>query len=110
MKRVDNIRKKIKEWDYYVSCEAGIEGYNENYFNVQVVCIFETKTKKYLLGKSAGWQVPSEDIETIEKINLDKYLKGKGFRNIEEILGTSYPRSESVAQATELALASKKLL
>lgn len=111
--RVDNIKEhliKSKHYDYYISCEAGIESYVNMYFNVQVVCIYETKTKQYLFGKSAGWQIPSKDIEIIKETNLDSYLKKKGISSIEEILGSSYTRSEAVAQATELALAAKKLL
>lgn len=112
--RVNNIKEYIRRteesYDYYISCEAGIECSAHQYFNVQVVCIYETKTGRYLFGKSAGWQVPSKDIEIIKNTNLDDYLRQKGIKSIEEILGSSYTRSEAVAQATELALASKKLL
>ena len=107
--RVNNIRKKIKEMDLYISCEAGIEDAFEQYFNVQVVCIYESKSQMYLWGKSLGWSIPSEDIEFIKNNNLDKYLRGKGICCIEELLGTSNSRSSAVAQATEVALASGKL-
>ena len=107
--RVNNIRKKFKEMDLYISCEAGIEDVFEQYFNVQVVCIYESKPQMYLWGKSLGWSIPSEDIEFIKNNNLDKYLRGKGISCIEELLGTSNSRSSAVAQATEVALASGKL-
>ena len=107
--RVNNIRKKLQKMDLYISCEAGIEDTFEQYFNVQVVCIFESKSQKYLWGKSLGWSIPSEDIEFIKNNNLDKYLRGKGISCIEELLGTSNSRSSAVAQATEIALASGKL-
>ena len=98
-----------KNADFYVASEAGIEGFLGNYFNVQVVCIFEKKSQKYLFGKSSGWQIPSQDIEIIQKSNLDNYLKGKGIASIDELLGADYSRSKAIAQATELALLSKPL-
>ena len=92
--------------DYYVSCEAGIESCMGIYFNVQVVCIFDKEARKFVFGKSAGWQVPTEDIEVIKEINLDSYLRRKGISKIEELLGTEYSRADAVAQAAEFALAS----
>lgn len=92
--------------DYYVSCEAGIESCMGIYFNVQVVCIFDKEARKFVFGKSAGWQVPTEDIEVIKEINLDSYLRRKGISKIEELLGTEYSRANAVAQAAEFALAS----
>ncbi len=108
--RVEKIKEELEGWDYYVSCEAGIEGFVDNYFNVQVVCILEAASKNYLWGKSAGWQVPSKDIKAIKNGTLDSYLREKGFRCLEDILGLSHTRSQAVAQATEMALASKKLV
>lgn len=105
--RVDNIKRYIEGCDYYVSCEAGIEGFAGLYFNVQVVCIFEAKKQKYLFGKSSGWAIPYKDIKEIKESNLDSYLRSKGLRSIEELLGKAYSRSEAVAQGTELALASR---
>lgn len=110
LNRVNGVRKEIPNMDFYISCEAGIENAFDQYFNVQVVCIFETKSKMFFWGKSAGWSIPSEDIEIIKKNNLDSYLRGKGITSIEELLGTSHSRRAAVAQATELALASGKLL
>lgn len=108
--RVDSIKTSLaEEWDFYVSCEAGIESFAGQYFNVQVVCIFEAKNQRYFFGKSAGWQLPSEDIERIKKSNLDSYLRAKGIQSIQELLGSAYSRRDSVAQATELALLSQKL-
>ena len=107
--RIQYIKLKIPNMDFYVSCEAGIEKAFGQYFNVQVVCIYESKTKKFLWGKSSGWMIPSEDIKTIKEKTLDKYLIGKGISTIEELLGTNNSRKAAVAQATELALASKKL-
>lgn len=92
--------------DYYVSCEAGIESCMGIYFNVQVVCIFDRNAQEYVFGKSAGWQIPSEDIEVIKEINLDSYLRRKGITKIEELLGPKYSRANAVDQAAEFALAS----
>ena len=100
------ISSKDMDADYYVSCEAGIESCKGMYFNVQIVCIFDRKAQKYVFGKSAGWQVPSEDIEVIKEINLDSYLRSKGITKIEELLGAEYSRANAVARATEFALAS----
>lgn len=109
LNRLENIKKVFPKMDYYISCEAGIESAFGQYFNVQVVCIFEVKSQKTLWGKSAGWAIPSEDIEIIRNNNLDSYLRGKGISCIEELLGTSHSRRAAVAQATELALASGRL-
>lgn len=95
--------------DFVVSCEAGIESFLGCFFNVQVVCIFEKKTGKYYFGKSAGWQLPSEDIELIKEINLDTYLRNKGYTCLEDVLGKGYSRTSAVAQATVHALASMTL-
>lgn len=107
--RVNNIIGS-EDADFYVSCEAGIEGFLGRYINVQIVCIYDKKSQNYLFGKSAGWQVPSEDIEIIKETNLDTYLRNKGIMSIEELLGPDYSRAKAVAQATELALASQKLV
>ena len=108
--RVSNIREKLKEMDLYISCEAGIETAFEQYFNVHVVCIFEPKSETYFWGKSSGWSIPAKDIEVIKKITLDKYLREKDICCIEQLLGEANSRSFAVEQATELALASKKIL
>ncbi len=109
LNRVTDIREKIPEMDLYVGCEAGIENAFDQYFNVQVVCIFDNKVQKYFWGKSSGWSIPSEDIEIIKSITLDGYLREKGVSCIEQLFGTLNSRKLAVAQATELALASKKL-
>lgn len=109
LNRVEGIREEILDMDFYISCEAGIEIAFGQYFNVQVVCIYESKSKTYLWGKSAGWSIPSEDIEKIRNNTLDSYLRGKGLNSIDELLGPSNSRSLAVAQATELALASGRL-
>lgn len=109
--RVNNLMKNLKEEaDFYISCEAGIESFIGNYFNVQVVCIFERKTQNYLWGKSAGWQIPSKDIQVIENSTLDCYLRKKGILRINQLLGDENSRKVAVMQATELALCSAKLL
>lgn len=110
LNRVNGVRKEFPNMDFYISCEAGIENAFDQYFNVQVVCIFETKSQAFFWGKSAGWSIPAEDIEIIRKNNLDSYLRGKGITSIEELLGTSHSRRAAVTQATHLALASGKLL
>lgn len=109
LNRINGARKEFPEMDFYISCEAGIEKAFGQYFNVQVVCIFETKSERLFWGKSAGWSIPTEDIEKIRNNNLDSYLRGKGVNSIEELLGTSHSRRAAVAQAAELALTSGKL-
>lgn len=110
LNRVNNIRNELPDMDYYISCEAGIENTFGQYFNVQVVCIFENKSQMIFWGKSAGWSVPTDDIEIIKNDTLDTYLRGKGISCIEELLGPSCSRSAAVAEATWLALASRKLI
>jgi len=107
--RVNGVRKVFQEVDFYISCEAGIEYAFGQYFNVQVVCIFDNKSQRYFWGKSAGWLIPSEAIEEIRQSNLDIYLRSKGITCIEELLGHNNSRRAAVAQATEFALASGRL-
>ena len=107
--RVNTLMAYPEEADFYVSCEAGIEGFFGKYFNVQVVCIFERKSQSYAFGKSAGWQVPTKDIEAIRKENLDTYLRKMGYNSLEEVLGPGNSRESAVAQATEMALRSLQL-
>ena len=108
LNRANHLKEEIPGMNYYISCEAGIENVFGQYFNVQVVCIIDSK-QRTLWGKSSGWSLPAEDIEKIRKNTLDSYLRGKGITRIEELLGPSYSRSAAVAEATWLALASGKL-
>ena len=107
--RTNNIMKEFSNMDYYISCEAGIDVNFGKYFNVQVVCIYDSKSKTYLWGKSAGWMIPSEDIDVIRQRNVDIYLREKGLNSIDELLGPDNARSIAVTHATELALSSRKL-
>lgn len=109
LNRVNQIMKAQPDCEYYVASEAGIEIFGNLFFNVQVVCIYDTKSQRYLYGKSHGWQIPSTDISIIKEGNLDIYLRNKGVTSIEELLGPEFSRSETIAQATELALASTRL-
>ena len=109
LNRLNTIRNELPGMDFYISCEAGIENTFGQYFNVQVVCIFENKSQRVFWGKSSGWSIPPEDIEIIRNTTLDIYLRGKSITCIEELLGPSCSRSASVAKATWLALASGKL-
>ena len=106
---VCGIREKFPKMDFYISCEAGIEKAFNQYFNVQVVCVLEEKSQSLFWGKSSGWSIPTKDIEIVKKDNLDTYLRGKGIHSIEELLGTSHSRRLAVAEATELAFASRRL-
>ena len=110
LNRVNAIINSEDVANFYISCEAGIEEFMGIYLNVQVVCIFDTNSQSYIFGKSAGWQIPSKDIEVIKESNLDNYLRNKGVSSIEEILGADYSRANAVAQATEFALASLNLV
>lgn len=108
--RVNTLIEKTGKADFYISCEAGIEEFFGKYLNVQVICIFNSKKQKYLWSKSSGWQIPTKDIEVIRNSNLDDYLKSKGIKCAEDLLGTDYSRAEVIAQAAEMALASQKML
>ena len=108
LNRATGIQEQLPGMDYYISCEAGIECMFNQYFNVQVVCILKSNGET-LWGKSSGWTIPKEDIETIRKNNLDTYLREKGMTCLEDLLGPSYSRSAAVADATWMALASGKL-
>lgn len=109
LNRVNGIQNLLEGMDFYVSCEAGIEYSFYQYFNVQVVCIFDSKSQEYFWGKSAGWVIHTEAIEEIRQSNLDIYLRGKGITCIEELLGQNNSRRAAVAQAAEFALASGRL-
>jgi len=109
LNRVNGVKKEFPGMHLYISCEAGIEKAFNQYFNVQVVCVFDSKSQSFFWGKSSGWSIPPEAIEEIKMSNLDSYLRGKGITCIEQLLGTSNSRRAAVAQATELALASGKL-
>ena len=106
--RVINLMNKV-EADFYASCEAGIEGPIGLYFNVQVVCIYNKRNPQFIFGKSAGWMVPSRDIEEIKQTDLDTYLRKKGITCLEDILGEEYSRSDAVMQATSHALSAANL-
>lgn len=108
LNRATCIQEELPGMDYYISCEAGIENVFGQYYNVQVVCILESNGTP-LWGKSSGWTIPPEDIESIRKNTLDKYLRGKGINSLEDLLGPSYSRSAAVADATWMALASGNL-
>ncbi len=96
--------------DFYISCEAGIEEFMGRFFNVQVVCIYDKNSDEYVFGKSAGWEIPSKDIGTIKNSTLDDYLRNeKGITDITQLLGNT-SRASLVAQATDNALCSRKLL
>lgn len=105
--RVKALLNSEDETDLYISCEAGIEEFSGIFFNVQVVCIFDKKTQRYSFGKSTGWMIPTEDIDTIRKTSIDKYLKSRGITCLEDLLG--YSRAEEISRATKCALSSLKL-
>ena len=107
--RVNTLIEKSEKADFFISCEAGIEELFGKYFNVQVICIFDFQKQRYLWSKSSGWQIPSADIEIIRNSDLDDYLRKKGITCAEDLLGADYSRAESIAQATEFALAAQKL-
>ena len=109
LNRVNNIRQEFPKKDFYISCEAGIENAFGQYFNVQVVCIYDSKSERFFWGKSAGWSIPNDDIEEIRQTNLDVYLRKKGISSIDELLGATHSRSEAISEAVELALASRRL-
>ena len=110
LNRVNTLIENSEKVDYYISCEAGIEEFLEKYLNIQVVCIYDVNENEYFFGKSSGWQIPSKDIVMIKNSNLDNYLKNKGITSIEQLLGSNFSREKAIAEATELALACKKLI
>ena len=110
LNRVNTLIENSEKVDYNISCEAGIEEFLEKYLNIQVVCIYDVNENEYFFGKSSGWQIPSKYNVMIKNSNLDNYLKNKGITSIEQLLGSNFSREKAIAEATELALASKKLI
>ena len=74
LNRATGIQELLPGMDFYISCEAGIENMFGQYYNVQVICILKSNCTP-LWGKSAGWSIPTEDIEIIRENNLDTYLE-----------------------------------
>lgn len=100
---------KNERIDYYIACETGIEDFNGDYFNIQVVCV-ENKNGQQLMGKSSGWQIPTKAIEKIKQTDLDIYLRSLGINSIQDVLGEKFSRDKSVCEATKYALTSENLL
>ena len=44
----------------------------------------------------------------IKENTIDHYLREKGFKSSEELLGSQNSRTDAIANATELALVSKR--
>ncbi len=108
LNRISKIQNDFPNMDLYISCEAGIESFLGEYFNVQVVCISDSSKNMYW-GKSSGWQIPSCDIDKVKIKTLDKYLRERGINCIEELLGNDNSREDSVTKATQLAFEASKL-
>ncbi len=84
---LENPSFEYTDFDYVIGCEAGIETFCSTlHFNVQVICIYETKTKKYMYGKSSGWQIQDSDIQCVRKQGLDKYMRGKGLNTVSDLI------------------------
>lgn len=96
--------------DYYVGCEAGID--NESipgeFFSEQVVYIFNKAIRKGFFGKSSAWSIPKEDIQEIQEIDLDKYLRKRGCIGLQDIGNGAYiTRIDAVEEGVRAALASE---
>lgn len=122
--RIENIRKKYEEFlkehnmtvDYYVSCEAGIDDTHKViikgkeqilYASEQIVCIFNPEDELYSFGKSSSWTIPQKDIKEIKENSLDKYLKNRECKGLQDIANGQYiTRKEAIKQGAISALAS----
>lgn len=112
LNRVNNLLAQVdpSNFEYLISCEAGIEVFRDLCFNIQVVCIFETSSGSYYWGKSSGWQFSKKDLEGVIENNLDAYMRGKGFNSLVKLTGDEeITRQHLVEEATIMALASKKI-
>lgn len=96
--------------DYYVGCEAGIddESIPGEFFSEQVVYIFNKAIRKGFFGKSSAWSIPKEDIQEIQQIDLDKYLRKRGYTGLQDIGNGAYiTRIDAVEEGVRAALASE---
>lgn len=104
--RVNALKEKVPNMQFYIACEAGLLTQYGQCMNVHVVCIFDAESEMYFYGMSAGVTLPFEDIEMIREKNLDTYLKEKGIRCLQDLVGKT--RKDEVKTATERALCAMK--
>lgn len=106
----DILHNEDISFDYYVSCEAGIDNQSilGEYFSEQVVCIYSKETHKVFFGKSSSWSIPSDDIQEIIDTDLDQYLIKRGCTGLQDIGNGKYiTRSTAVEEGVKAALASE---
>lgn len=106
-RRLKNLRiaSKNQEYDYLVSCEAGLINQYGQWFNIQVVMI-EEKSGKQSMGLSPAYPIPlkyvEEIIETDFSTVLDKLFEGKGGTRV--LTKNVVTRVDLVSNATVMAL------
>lgn len=119
-KGVENRIKNLKryavenniECDYYVSVEAGIVDYFEEWMNIQLVLI-ENENGEKGLGSSPGYSIPRRYINKIKETNLaeltneifgkdDERHQNKG--TIQLLTKNNLSRVELIEQSTMMAL------
>lgn len=79
--RLQELKGDNEEYDYLVSCEAGLISQYGHWFNVQIVLI-EDKTGKRGFGMSQGFEIPRQYVQeaihsSVSKV-LDRVWDGKG--------------------------------
>ena len=104
--RIKELAKKEDcNWDYLVSCEAGLINLYGYWFNVQVVMI-QSKEGKFGVGVSQGVQIPPKHVNDIIHTSitnvLEKVFGRKGGINL--LTYGRFTRKRLIEDATIMAL------
>ena len=104
--RLMELKKDLEEYDYLVSCEAGLIYQHGRYFNVQIVLI-EDKNGKKGFGLSQGFEIPRKYEQEVINSSIAKMLnrvfEGKG--GIRVLSKGQFTRTKLIEDATVMALA-----
>lgn len=106
--RLNNLKKLIcaENYEFLVSCEAGLLQLNGHYFNVQVVMIESTSSNSSCVGLSQSYPIPDKYIDSILKGSLaevlDSLFQGRG--GIRALTRGKLTRSDLIEQATLMSL------
>lgn len=103
--RLQELKKDKEDYDYLVSCEAGLISQYGRWFNVQVVLV-EDKTGKRGLGLSQGFEIPRQYVQeaihsSVAKV-LDRIFDGNGGMRI--LSKGQFTREKLIHDGTVMAL------
>lgn len=105
--RLQNLKRTEEEYDFLVSCEAGIIEQEDHWFNVQLVVI-EDKNGKRSTGLSPSFEIPKKYVievvqtkATIANI-LDRLFDGEG--GIRVLSRGQFTREKMIHDGTVMAL------